>query len=151
MPSSLHRRFTRILPKVAVLFALAGALSGSLVGADGLKVIANAEVKISEISADDLRSVFLGTLTSLKGAGPVQPVLDKDGSNLNRFAIDYLGKTSAGLETYYRSLVFTGKWSMPVSFATDTEVVAFVARTRGAIGFVRETTPSEQVKTLRVK
>lgn len=140
-----------IFAALGVLLSLGGLLAAPLLSANGLKVIANPEVKISEISADDLRSVFLGTLTSLKSAGPVEPVLARDASSLSRFAADYLGKTPAGLETYYRSLVFTGKWSMPVSFDSDSEVVQYVAKTRGAIGFVRDTTPTDQVRTLKVK
>jgi ABC-type phosphate transport system substrate-binding protein len=130
---------------------LALVAAGSPVFAGDLKVIANLSVKSGEISSEELRSVFLGISTSLKSSGPVQPVLARDRANLNEFAISYLGKTGAALETYYRSLLFTGKWSMPVGFATDQQVVDYVARTPGAIGFVKELPPSDRVKTLRVK
>jgi hypothetical protein len=128
-----------------VLLALPGFAAGEL------KVIANPQLQVSEISLDELRSIFLGTKTSLKECGPVQPVLDKEGSNLSQFSSFYLGKTSTALETYYRSLVFTGKWSMPLTLSSDAEVVDYVAKTRGAIGYVRETTTSDRVKTLRIK
>lgn len=118
---------------------------------NNLKVIANPGLRLSEISAQELRSIFLGTTTALKQSGPVQPVLAKHGASLDRFAAEYLGKTGAALETYYRSLVFTGRWSMPVAFSSDAEVVEYVARTRGAIGFVRESTTTDQVITLRVR
>jgi hypothetical protein len=116
-----------------------------------LKVIANPEFHASEISIEDLRSVYLGQRSSLKDSGPVQPVLGKDAQVLQLFASEYLGKSATALATYYRSLVFTGKWSMPVSFSSDAEVVAYVARTRGAIGFVRDSTVTDHLKTLRVK
>jgi hypothetical protein len=130
---------------------LAGVLTAPCAAAGDLKVIANPQLQVSEISLDELRSVFLGTRTSLKQGGSVQPVLDRAGSNLNQFATSYLGKTITALETYYRSLVFTGKWSMPLAFSSDAEVVAYVARTRGAIAFVQEDTPADGVKTLKVK
>ena len=116
-----------------------------------LKVIANPSVGVSEISVDEIRSIFLGTTTSMKDAGPVHPVLDRGGENLNHFATAFLGKSGAALEIYYRSLMFTGKWSIPVSFSSDAEVVAYVARNKGAIGFVSESATATQVKTLRVK
>jgi ABC-type phosphate transport system substrate-binding protein len=55
------------------------------------------------------------------------------------------------LQTYYRSLVFTGKASMPKTLAADTEVVAYVAKTKGAIGYVSASAATEGVKTLEVK
>ncbi|MFN7924719.1 MAG: hypothetical protein U0Q16_31745 [Bryobacteraceae bacterium] len=139
----------RIIPRIFFWVVVTVAATG-LAAADGLKVIAHSSVGIDEISADDLRAVFLGTRTSLKRAGPVRPVLDRDHSSLQRFSASYLGKSSSALETYYRSLMFTGKGTLPVGFPSDEEVVAYVARTPGTIGFVRQSTPAAQVKTLRV-
>ena len=142
-------RLRRTSALLILLLNSVGAAPAALAG--NIKVIANPALHISEISVEQLRAIFLGTATSLKDTGPVQPVLDKDGTNLSQFAAAYLGKTGTALETYYRSLLFTGKGSTPMSFASDAEVIAYVAKTRGAIGFVRETTPAEQVKTLKVK
>jgi TonB family protein len=63
---------------------------------------------------------------------------------------DYLGQNDDALQNYYRSLVFTGKGSMPKTLHSDEEVVAYVARTRGAIGYVSPSSPVDGVKTLAV-
>jgi hypothetical protein len=70
---------------------------------------------------------------------------------LNAFAKACLGKSGPALQTYYRSLVFSGKWSMPLSFASDAAVIAYVGRTPGAIGYVHDAAESSGVKTLRVR
>lgn len=119
--------------------------------ASGLKMIAHPSIDIDEISMEELRSIFLGTTTTIKKGAPVTPVLSREDGNLNHFASAYLGKTTSALETYYRSLMFTGKWSMPLGFASDAKVVDYVAKTPGAIGFVRDTTRADQVKTLRIR
>jgi TonB family protein len=49
---------------------------------------------------------------------------------------------------YYRSLVFTGRGSMPRTLDSDEAVVAYVAKTRGAIGYVSRGTNAEGVRTL---
>ncbi len=144
-------RFGDIRETALVILLWTAAIAVPCGAEPELKIIANPQLAVSEISADDLRSIFLGTRTSLKDCGQVQPVLEKNGAGLSRFATASLGKSPAALETYYRSLVFTGKWSMPLSFATDAEVIDYVARTRGAIGFIRETAPADRVKTLRVR
>jgi ABC-type phosphate transport system substrate-binding protein len=132
---------------IAVLFGCAFAPPAR---ASDLVVIANSEMEMSQISAGDLRAIFLGTKTSLKDARAVRPVLKKPGPQLADFCLQYLGKTETGLLIYYRSLVFTGKWSMPASLNSDAEVVAYVANTRGAIGFVGSATDLRGVKTLKV-
>ena len=116
-----------------------------------LKVIANASVKTSEISSEEIRGVFLATKASLSDGSRVEPVLLKGGPVHETFVRRYLGKTDAALETYYRSLVFTGKGLMPIALPSETAVVAYVAKTKGAVGYVSTGTSAAGVKTLEVK
>jgi ABC-type phosphate transport system substrate-binding protein len=114
------------------------------------KVIANPAVTVSSVSADDLKAVFLGTKTSL-GDTHVVPVLEKSGSAHEAFLKECVGKSDAALSTYYRSLVFTGKGSIPKTLASDAEVVEYVSRTKGAIGYVGASTAPAGVKTIDVR
>jgi hypothetical protein len=114
------------------------------------KVIANPSVKASELTTEDVKGVFLSTKTSLSDGSQVEPVLAKSGPAHEAFLKD-LGKTDAALSTYYRSLVFTGKGSMPKICASDAEVIEYVSRTKGAIGYISEGAPASGVKTLAVK
>jgi hypothetical protein len=116
-----------------------------------VKVIANAGVGASTISAEDLKGVFLATKSSLSDGGRVEPVLEKSGAAHEAFVKQYLGKTDAALQTYYRSLVFSGKGSMPKELASDAEMVAYVAKTKGAIGYVSAGTSTPGVKVLEVQ
>jgi len=115
-----------------------------------VKIIVNSSVNVESISATELKGIFLATSTSLDGSHVV-PVLEKGGPAHEAFLKEYIGKTDAALQTYYRSLVFTGKASMPKMLAADEEVVAYVAKTKGAIGYVGAATNAEGVKTLEVK
>ena len=118
--------------------------------ADNVKVIANASVTADAISAADLKRVFLEERIALADGSHVEPVLEKDGRVHAAFLQKYLGRSEDALQTYYRKLVFTGKGSMPKELGSDAEVVAYVARTRGAIGYVSSTASAEGVKTLAV-
>ena len=101
------------------------------VHAADLKVIANSSVGASSVSADELKGVFLATKTSLSDGSHVEPVLLKGGATHEAFLKEYVGKTDSAFETYYRSLVFTGKASMPKALASDGDMVAYVAKTKG--------------------
>jgi hypothetical protein len=121
------------------------------VDAADFKVIANPSFAASSVSPDDLKGVFLATKTSLGNGGHVEPVLEKGGAAHEAFLKEYVGKTDAALQTYYRSLVFTGKASMPKTVADDADAVAYIAKTKGAIGYVGADASTDGVKTLEVK
>jgi hypothetical protein len=125
-------------------------LAAAPASAADFKVVANPSVKASDISIDDLKRVFLATRMSLPDGSQVEPVLAKAGVAHGAFLKD-LGKTDAALSTYYRSLVFTGKAAMPKICGSDAEVIAYVARTKGAIGYVSAEAKAPGTKTLGLK
>jgi ABC-type phosphate transport system substrate-binding protein len=138
--------------KHAHYFLLAALTFGAAAAtAADFKVIANPGIKVTEISANDLKEVFLATKTSLSDGTHVEPVWEKGGATHEAFLKEYVGKTDAAVGTYFRSLVFTGKASMPKSVATDADVVAYVEKTKGAIGYVAAGTSTGEAKVLDVK
>lgn len=126
-------------------------LSAASALAADIKIVANASVGASSVSADELKGVFLATKSSLSDGSHVEPVLLKSGAVHEAFLKQYVGKTDDALNTYYRSLVFTGKGSMPKAFASDAEVVSYVEKTKGAIGYVSASASAGTAKTLDVK
>lgn len=133
------------------LSAAAFFCAAASVPAADFKVIANNSVKTSDISSDELKGVFLATKSSLSDGSHVEPVLQKTGPAHEAFLKEYVGKTDAALGTYYRSLVFTGKASMPKTLGSDSEVVDYVAKTKGAVGYVSAGAAVSGVKSLEVK
>ena len=139
------------MKSIGILYMVALFVGLTAASAADIKVIANPGVGASSVSVDDLKGVFLATKTSLGDGSHVEPVLEKGGPVHEAFAKEYLGKTDAALQTYYRSLVFTGKGSMPKTLGSDAEVVAYVAKTKGAIGYVSSGANTAGVKTLEIK
>jgi hypothetical protein len=130
--------------------AIVCVLDAYVARGDDLKVIANPSVSVSSVSADELKNVFLVTKTLLSD-GHVEPVLEKGGPTHEAFLKQYLGKTDAALNTYYRSLVFTGKAFMPKMLGSDEEVAAYVAKTKGAIGYVSAAVSTPGTKAIAVR
>src|SRR5260370_9160884 len=124
---------------------------GAFASAGDFKVIANSGIAVTEISATELKDIFLATKTSLSDGTHVEPVWEKSGATHEAFLKEYVGKTDAALGTYFRRLVFTGKASIPKSFATDADVVAYVEKTKGAIGYVTAAASVGNAKTLEAK
>jgi TonB family protein len=148
LASAENKKPTTTWKHVLTVAAILGlAFSHAL--ASGVKVIANPSVELDSISASELKSVFLEEKNSLRGTH-VEPVLARGGPAHEAFLRQYVGRTNADLQTYYRSLVFTGRGSMPKALASDAEVVAYVAKTRGAIGYVSPESSADGVRTLAV-
>jgi TonB family protein len=127
---------------VALWFGCACALAGEV------KLIANPSVKADTISAGELKKVFLEERITLGDGTHVEPVLEKDGPVHEAFLRECLGGTDEDLRNYYRALVFSGRGSMPKELGSDEEVVAYVEKTRGAIGYVSVRTNTDRVKIL---
>jgi ABC-type phosphate transport system substrate-binding protein len=134
-------------------FILSAALVAALVApaaAADLQVIANPGVEVGELSADDLKDIFLGGKTAVGGTD-VQPVFEQSGAAHEAFLKTYLGKSDAALRNHFKTLVFTGKGAQPKSFATDAEVTKYVLATKGAIGYVSGSADTAGAKKIHVK
>ena len=87
---------------------------------------------------------------NLGDGSSVIPVTQKSGRIHEAFLKQYLDKSSEELLIYYQGLAFTGKATMPKQLNSDEEVVAYVAKTKGAIGYVNTATDTTTVKLLAV-
>ena len=124
------------------IFAARYALAGDI------KVIANPSVKVGSVSLDELRHIYLLERKALSDGSPVEPVLQKAGATHEAFFRRYLNRDTEEISIYYQRLVFTGKGSIPKSFSSDADVVAYVTQNRGAIGYVSAAANTEGAITL---
>jgi TonB family protein len=146
----LIRRLARLVPGFIFFFAFIAVLIclPEIAFASDIKVIANSTVTVDTISADELANIFMQGKNSLHDGSHVEPVLQKQGPTHRAFLRDVLHQSDDSLQNSYRALVFTGKGSMPKAFSSDAEVVAYVAKTNGAIGYVSADADTQGVKTL---
>ena len=138
------------MKRALLLFAACAMLASWPAAAADVQIIANASVGASELTAGDVKEIFIGARTAVAG-GEVTPVLASAGAAHDLFLKTYIGKSDQGLRNHFKSLVFTGKGAMPKTFATDAEVVKYVAATKGAIGYVGSGAETGGVKKIAVK
>lgn len=147
----LSHRFSSSLRSVLHALVVLLLLTGASHARAQVVVIANNSVSVSEISRAELRDLFTGTASSIKGSGEISPVLLKDGPAHQEFLSQYVGKSDSAFRAGWRSLLFSGQSAMPKTFNSDAEVVDFVSRTRGAVGYIAHSSPHAGVKTLAVR
>jgi len=136
--------------KPLLLFvALAVAVAAPAAAAD-VQVIANPSFAAADLTADDLKEIFLGAKTDA-GGGAVEPVFETAGAAHEAFLKTYVGKSDAALRNHFKTLVFTGKGAQPKAFASDAEVLKYVASTRGAIGYVKASADTAGATKILIK
>lgn len=142
-----------LLMKRQLLFLLFAALVPMLAQRAGAQVvvIANPGVSAADVSKAELRDVFTGASSSLKGGVQVTPVLLKQGAANDSFLELYVGKSDSAFRATWRSLLFSGQGAMPKTLDSEAAAVEYVARTAGAIGYIGRMTPHEGVKILVVR
>jgi ABC-type phosphate transport system substrate-binding protein len=141
-----------LIPKLLPLLLL--ALVGSMLCASAraqVVIIANPIVPAADVSKAELRDIFTGASSSLKGGTQVTPVLLKEGAVNDGFLDLYVGKSDSAFRASWRSLLFSGQAVLPRTMDSDAAVVEYVAHTPGAIGYIGKGSPHEGVKTLVVR
>ncbi len=118
-----------------IRFALGLLLGSACVHAAEFVVVAHPSIPANKISSDDLKAILLGTKTRLDGA-PLRLVVLSDGPVHTHVVSTLTSKSADQFEKYWKKQVFTGKGVMPDQFKNDADLVAFVAKTPGAIGYV---------------
>ena len=124
-----------------VLSALATAGPTKGAAAEGaFRVIVHPQVKGSQIPRATLSSIFLKQAAKWGDGSPVQPVDQSMRSRVRQsFAADVLGQPMVEVQIFWSRRVATGVTPPPVK-QTDEDVIAFVAATPGAIGYVSTST-----------
>jgi len=128
----------RVLLSVFVLSGslLAGQAPVDAAGGTPYRVIVHPQVKGGRISRGALSSIFLKQAPKWNDGSAILPVDQSVRSNVRRsFSGDVLLQGIPEVQIYWQRRMSQGITPPPVK-ATDEEVVAFVASTPGAIGYV---------------
>lgn len=115
------------------------------------EVIVNRSLEVDTLSKAELQAVFLGEKVKWNGKKYVKIALLEDPAVLKEFLQSVVGKTPSQFDTHWSKLVFTGKASMPPSFAESAKMLEFVAGKPGAIGFVPAGQAGNSVKVIKVQ
>ncbi|MGB2603192.1 MAG: hypothetical protein WBC78_06330 [Candidatus Sulfotelmatobacter sp.] len=129
--------------------ALLGVLSCCLTAhAQDVVLVTNKSVQVSEISAADLRAIFLGEKTRFADGSHVVPVTLKGGPAHEVFLRKHVGESPDEFRALWRKVVFTGQGAMPRAFDSESALIDYVAATPGALGYVSRISAEDNVRRL---
>lgn len=135
-----------------LLFAGIGtlALNDSALAAGEVTLIVNEGVGLDSISAGDIKNIMLGKSKKWDDGTKVVIGTLKKGDVHEAFTTSIAGKTGSQFKSTWKKLVITGKGIQPKSFADEVALMEYVAKTKGAVGYVSAGTSLSGVKELAV-
>lgn len=141
------------LGAVTLFTLLAGsAAAPRTIQAQGFKIIAHSDVPVAELTSAAASNIFLKKDSKFPG-GPEAVPVDQPASAPIREAFSKAvhGRPASAVVTYWQQQVFSGKDTPPATKPSDEAIVAFVKSTPGAIGYVKDGTPADGVKVVKLK
>ena len=129
-----------------VLLSFAGLLR-----ADDAVFIVNPDGADASISAEAAKAILLGNKIKWDGGGLIKLAVLTQGDAHEKIMHEYVQRSADQFDKYWKKMVFSGKGMMPVQAASDADLVAYVAKTPGAIGYVSAASVTGAVKVLPVK
>jgi ABC-type phosphate transport system substrate-binding protein len=133
---------------------LTGAtLNGSAIANEspraGLVVVAGNDFSMSKLTKSEVGAIFLQKRVNGPGEQPLVPVFLPDSTDTAaEFAEKVLGKNAKQMRAYWNLKVLTGRLKPPVVVETNEELVTFLNRNPGSIGYMSESAVKSGLKVL---
>ena len=114
-------------------------------------IITNKSVGEKALSSKDIKNIFLGNTQKWQDLTTIYFVILDDDNIHPDFLKSYINKTPSQFKAYWRNRVFSGKGEFPKELKTSSEIVDYVANTKGAIGYINSNSPATNVNTISVE
>ena len=115
---------------------------------DDLNFICNKNVAINTLSKFEVKNIFLGKHISWDDNKEIIFVVLNQKEPFKIFLKKIIHKSPSQYESYWRHMVFTGKGVFPKTFTSEAQLIDYVAKTDGAIGYLSSKTHTDKVKIL---
>lgn len=128
------------------LFAMGNVVNAQVV------VIVNKDNETTNLSKDELKSIYLGEQQQWQDGSRIVLTDRKDNDEAAiKFYEDFLGRSQRKLRKLWLRKVITGEISPPESYETDEGIIKFVSKNTGAIGFIKLESLNDSVRTISIE
>lgn len=120
--------------------------------AQSFKVIANVENAAASLTAKEASDLFLKKKTKWPSGVAVMPVDLASNSQVRAdFSQQVHGKNVAAIRNFWQQAAFSGAGTAPAEKQTDADVVEYVKKNVGAIGYVSAGANTSGTKAVAIK
>ena len=145
-----------VLLALAFLVALAPTASSGLAAADSrgpaYQVVVNPSNPVTDLDRESIADAFLKKTTVWANGETIRPVDLAASSPVRRqFSEELLRRSVSEVKGYWQQRIFSGRDVPPPELDTDDEVIKYVLKYEGGIGYVSGSAALEGAKVLRVR
>jgi ABC-type phosphate transport system substrate-binding protein len=137
--------------KRSLLSLLVGTVLALAAHAADYQLIAHPDVGTATLSKEDAKNILLGNQGKWASGTIIKLAVLSGGPTHDKVINDLTARTADQFDKYWKKQVFTGKGVMPETLADDAAMVAFVAKTPGAFGYVSGGAKTDGVKTVTLQ
>ncbi len=142
---NIKNTFLKYTVLIAILFVVNFSNSYSQ-----LVVIVNNSNNMSNISASEFKSYFLGEKTKMPSGSNVILTFSKEENKTRELFCNLMGKKFSELMNVWLKKSLNDGWKSPSQFSNDGDVISLVAKTPGAIGFISASSVNSSVKVVSI-
>ncbi len=103
----------------------------------------------SQISKEEIADIYLGKLKRFSNGEAVLAVDHQESADIRtQFLQAVLDKNPTQMKSYWSRLIFTGKGVPPEVMENDAEIVKYVSKNPGAIGYIETQAVTDKVKVI---
>jgi ABC-type phosphate transport system substrate-binding protein len=115
-------------------------------------IVVNGKNPMSEVGRKFLGEAFLKKTTRWEGGELIRPAdQDAESAVRRRFTEHVLKRSVTAVRSYWQQMIFAGRDVPPPELAGDRQVLDYVKRHAGAVGYVSATADTAGTKVLAVR
>lgn len=111
-------------------------------------VVVGHKSPIDNLSEDEVSNIFLGKISYLKHVGRITPITLNEERHYYAFYKRISGKSPAQVNSYWTTLIFTGKGKPPKEIRSREELLQVLANNPGAVAFVPDSALHSNLKVV---
>ncbi len=131
---------------VGILFTFINPVS-----AEDVVIIINSDVPDTALSKEDVKKIYSGHKTKWSNNDSIVLTVIQKSELHKAFLKEFVKKTPSQFKMNWKHLMFSGKGKIPKTFNTIEQMVDYVAKNEGAIGYVAASSPTDSVKVIKAK
>ena len=113
-------------------------------------IIGNKNLPFDTLNTSELKNIFQRKKTMWEDGQKISFALLDSGKTHQQFVRHYIQKTPAQYHRYWKKLVFSGRGVPPMTFRNEKSLMAHIALTTGAIGYISPETRLSGVKVIQI-
>lgn len=141
-----------LLLGAALLGALAGTPTLSAAPPPPYRLVVNAQNPVDSVERKFVADAFLKKITRWPDGEVIHPVdLRPESTARIHFSEEVIRRSVSAVKSYWQQLVFSGREVPPPELDSDADVIRYVQRFPGGIGYVSGMGSLDRVKTVAIK